>query len=93
VVRVPGYRSVGPRFDSLALQEKKVVGMERGPLSLVSTTEELFGRNSSASGLESQEYDRRNADCGHGVFSFANLKLNGSYYEWLSCQIYTCALR
>jgi hypothetical protein len=25
-------------------QEKKVVGLERGPLSLVSTTEELLGR-------------------------------------------------
>jgi hypothetical protein len=40
VVRVPGYRSGGPEFDSRALQ-KKVVGLERGPLSLVSTTEEL----------------------------------------------------
>jgi hypothetical protein len=28
------------------------VGLERGPLSLVSTTEELLGRNSSGSGLE-----------------------------------------
>jgi hypothetical protein len=28
------------------------VGLERGPLSLVSTTEELFERNSSGSGLE-----------------------------------------
>jgi hypothetical protein len=33
--------------------------MEWGPLSLVSTTEELLGRNSSGSGLESREYDRR----------------------------------
>jgi hypothetical protein len=32
------------------------VGLERGPLSLVSTTEELLGRNSSGSGLESREY-------------------------------------
>jgi hypothetical protein len=32
------------------------VGMERGPLSLVSTTEELLGRNSSDSGLENREY-------------------------------------
>jgi hypothetical protein len=52
VVRVPGYRSGGPGFDSRALQEKKVVGLERGPLSLVSATEELLGRNSSGSGLE-----------------------------------------
>jgi hypothetical protein len=33
----------GPEFDSRALQ-KKVMGLERGPLSLVSTTEELLDR-------------------------------------------------
>jgi hypothetical protein len=37
----------------------EVVGLERGPLSLVSTTEELLERNSSASGLEIREYGRR----------------------------------
>jgi hypothetical protein len=31
-----------------ALPEKKVVGLERGPLSLVSTTEELFDRKVAA---------------------------------------------
>jgi hypothetical protein len=62
VVRVPGYRSGGPGFDSRALQGgKKVVGLERGPLSLVSTTEELLGRKSSGSGLEIREYDRRDS--------------------------------
>jgi hypothetical protein len=35
------------------------VGMERGPLSLVSTTEELFERKRSGSGLEIREYGRR----------------------------------
>jgi hypothetical protein len=35
VVRVLDYRCRGPGFDSRALQ-KKVVGLERGPLSLVS---------------------------------------------------------
>jgi hypothetical protein len=35
------------------------VGLERGPLSLVSTVEELFGRKSSGSGLENREYGRR----------------------------------
>jgi hypothetical protein len=35
------------------------VDLERGPLSLVSTTEELLGRNSSGCGLESREYGRR----------------------------------
>jgi hypothetical protein len=37
----------------------EVVGLEQGPLSLVSTTEELLGRKSSGSGLESREYGRR----------------------------------
>jgi hypothetical protein len=61
MVRVSGYTSGGPGFDSpmwssrqsswlqiqspefdyRALQEKEVVGVERGPLSLVSTVEEL----------------------------------------------------
>jgi hypothetical protein len=35
------------------------VGVERGPPSLVSTIEELLGRKSSGSGLESREYGRR----------------------------------
>jgi hypothetical protein len=47
VVRVFDYRSRGPGFDSRALQ-KKVVGLERGPLSLVSTTEELLERKVAA---------------------------------------------
>jgi hypothetical protein len=36
------------------------VDLERGPLSLVSTTEELLERKSSGSVLESREYGRRN---------------------------------
>jgi hypothetical protein len=35
------------------------VGLERGPLILVSTTEELLGRKSSGSGQESRDYGRR----------------------------------
>jgi hypothetical protein len=47
VVRVLGYRSGGPvRFP--ALPEKKVVGLERGLLSFVSTTEELLDRKVAA---------------------------------------------
>jgi hypothetical protein len=34
----------------------EVVGLERGPLSLVSTIEELLERNSSGSGLEIRDY-------------------------------------
>jgi hypothetical protein len=37
----------------------EVVGLERGPLSLLSTTEELLERKSSSSGLESREYSHR----------------------------------
>jgi hypothetical protein len=47
VVRVLDYRCRGPGFDSRAPQ-KKVVGLERGPLSLVSTTEELLDRKIAA---------------------------------------------
>jgi hypothetical protein len=43
VVRVLDYRYRGPGFGSRALQ-KKVVGLERGPFGLVSTTEELPDR-------------------------------------------------
>jgi hypothetical protein len=36
------------RFRFPALPEKKVVGLERGPLSLVSTTEELLNKKVAA---------------------------------------------
>jgi hypothetical protein len=49
VVRVPGYRSRAPGFKSW-------VGLEWGPLRLVSATEELLGRKSSGSSLEIREY-------------------------------------
>jgi hypothetical protein len=35
------------------------MGLERGSLSLVSTTEEVLERKSSSSGLEIREYGRR----------------------------------
>jgi hypothetical protein len=35
------------------------VGLERGPLRLVTTIEKLLGRKTSGSGLESLEYGRR----------------------------------
>jgi hypothetical protein len=37
-----------PGFDSRHCQKKKLVGLERGPLSLVSTTEELLDRKVAA---------------------------------------------
>jgi hypothetical protein len=42
-----GYRS-GARVRFPALPKKKVVGLEGGPLSLVSTTEELLDRKVAA---------------------------------------------
>jgi hypothetical protein len=36
----------------------RVVGLDKGPFSLVRTIEELLGRNSSGSGLENREYGR-----------------------------------
>jgi hypothetical protein len=48
VVRVLDYRSRGPGFDSGYYHKKKVVGLERGPLNLVSTTEELLDRKVAA---------------------------------------------
>jgi hypothetical protein len=43
VVRVPSYRFKGPDFDYRRHQIFwEVVGLERGPFSLVSKTEELF---------------------------------------------------
>jgi hypothetical protein len=49
VVRVLDYRSRDPGFDSRHYQKKKRLGLERGPLSLVSTTEELLERKIAAS--------------------------------------------
>jgi hypothetical protein len=64
VVRVPRYGSRGPGFDSWHYQIFwDVVGLEWGLVSLVSTTEELLGRESSGSGLESREYGRRDPLC------------------------------
>jgi hypothetical protein len=47
VVRVLGYRSEGPGSIPDTTR-KTVVGLERGPLSLVSTTEELLDRKVAA---------------------------------------------
>jgi hypothetical protein len=48
VVRVLGCRSGGPGSISGTARKKKVVGLELGPLSLVSTTEELLDRKVAA---------------------------------------------
>jgi hypothetical protein len=60
VARAPDFRSRGPMFDSCCYQIFwEVAGLERGPLSFVSTIEELLGRESSGSGLDGQEYGCR----------------------------------
>jgi hypothetical protein len=52
VVRVPGYRSRGPGFDSRRYRISwEAVGLERGPLSI----EELLEWKSSGSGLENRD--------------------------------------
>jgi hypothetical protein len=59
MVRVLGHRSRGPGSipdDTRFFRE--VVGLERRPLSLVSTIKEL-GRKNSVFGLENREYCRR----------------------------------
>jgi hypothetical protein len=48
VIRVLGYRSGGPGSIPGTTIKKKVVGLERGPLSLVSTAEELLDRKVAA---------------------------------------------
>jgi hypothetical protein len=45
------------------------VGLERGPLSLVDTNEELLERKSSGTGLENQDHGRRDSSrCPRGTF-------------------------
>jgi hypothetical protein len=49
VIRVLGYRPGGPgSIPSTIRKKKEVVDLERGPLSLVSTTEELLVRKVAA---------------------------------------------
>jgi hypothetical protein len=59
VVRVTGYRSRGPGFNSRRYQIFwEVVGLERGPLSLVRITEELLEWKSSGYGQENRINDQ-----------------------------------
>jgi hypothetical protein len=54
VVRVPGYKSRGQvRFPAVPM------GLEGGPLSLVSTTEELLERKNIGSCLDNRDYGRK----------------------------------
>jgi hypothetical protein len=61
VVKVPGYRSRGHGFDSRRYWTFwEAVGLERGPFSLVSATEELLGINCNGSCLEIRGCGRGN---------------------------------
>jgi hypothetical protein len=65
-----GYRSRGP--DSIPGTTRffwEVVGLERGPLSLVTTTEELLGWKISVSGLENRNYCPRRHTSIHKKFA------------------------
>jgi hypothetical protein len=64
-------------FDSRCYQILwEAVGLERGPLSLVSTTEELIGRKSSGSCPENREYSLRDPSrCPRGTIYTQKLAL------------------
>jgi hypothetical protein len=60
MVRVPGYRFRDPEIDSRRCQIfLEIVGLERGPISLVRITEELLEWNSSGSVSRKPRFGRR----------------------------------
>jgi hypothetical protein len=80
------------RFPGTTRFFREVVGLERGPLSLVSTTEELLGRKSSGSCLENRDYGHgdplhwpRNALCLQNVATnFTEKRLSLGRYSSLT---------
>jgi hypothetical protein len=52
------------------------VGLERGPLSLVSTIEELLERKNSGSGLENRVYGRKDRHANHVTPSIQKVGTN-----------------
>jgi hypothetical protein len=60
------------------------LGLERGPLSLVSTIEELLGRKSSSSGLGNQEYGPKDLSrWPYGTLCPQNVGNNFANKRWL----------
>jgi hypothetical protein len=72
VVRVLGYRSGGPGSIPGTNPKKKVMGLERGALSLMSTTEELTMWHPLSAKVGNHFADKRRslADPDHGVSLF-----------------------
>jgi hypothetical protein len=56
MVRVPGYRTRDPSSIPGISKLSEVVCLGRGPVSLVSTIQELLERKNSGSGLENRDY-------------------------------------
>jgi hypothetical protein len=64
VVIVPGYRSRDPEFDSQCYQIfSQVMGLERGPFSLVRIIEELLEWKSSSSGCRKSRITAMGTRC------------------------------
>jgi hypothetical protein len=63
---------------------REVAGLERGSLNLVSKTEELLERKSSAFGLENQNYGLRDPPCWpHDIPLSSNVGTKfADYYYW-----------
>jgi hypothetical protein len=78
------------RVDSRSYQIFwEVMGLERSPLSLVSTIEKLLGRKSSGSGLENREYGRKGIRRADHMVHFI-LKVGTSFADkWLSLSRYS----
>jgi hypothetical protein len=77
-------------FDSRLYQIfLEVEGLERGPLNLVSTTEELLETKSGSSGLESREYGSRHLNTWHSPSAklgtnFADKRRSLGHYSFRS---------
>jgi hypothetical protein len=82
-------------FDSRRYQMFwELVGLERGPLSLVSKTEELIGRKSSCSDLENREYGSNNRSLWpRNTLYPQKLALTSPISGGCSIGVFTCGLR
>jgi hypothetical protein len=84
MVRVPSYRSRNQRFDSRRYHFfGEAVGLERGPLSLVSISEELFEWKISGSGSRKPRLTAVGIRCtNHAIPSVRKNGTNFAYERW-----------